>query len=406
MIFKGDGGGMAAGANVKKPRIQSIDILKGGAIIGVVAAHLMFIQNSQAIEDSFNFVFNAGELLYAALPMFLVLSGYFYKPGDLWYNIKRKVIPLVTGLVVCTVVLTVIMYYYLGFLGYDLSNSDFWGDIIEIVIGKGYFEDIYGDKFTGEMILDVYEVTLPYYFLQIMAVGYLIFFPIVDYTIKNWKRLVAVSFVLLTITCVYMELVHIQLPFYAQLGPLVAVFYLIGAFMAKHNVAHRLEDGYREKRYWMILGALIIASVACICIIPTNMALIYSEFGDYGGFSVYTFVITSMTCGMVLFYCAALGTHIPWLRDVLSLPGRASLAIFALHMFVAKLIVAPFVELNTETWIPLTSTPLSLLLAVCTVFMIAIILMTIRKLLPKNITEIIEDEEAAANTDISTTPYK
>ncbi|MBP5685202.1 MAG: acyltransferase family protein, partial [Candidatus Methanomethylophilaceae archaeon] len=115
---------MAAGVNVKKPRIQSIDILKGGAIIGVVAAHLMFIQNSQAIEDSFNFVFNAGELLYAALPMFLVLSGYFYKPGDLWYNIKRKVIPLVTGLVVCTVVLTVIMYYYLGFLGYDLSNSD------------------------------------------------------------------------------------------------------------------------------------------------------------------------------------------------------------------------------------------------------------------------------------------
>lgn len=48
---------MAAGVNVKKPRIQSIDILKGGAIIGVVAAHLMIIRKllpkniTEIIED-------------------------------------------------------------------------------------------------------------------------------------------------------------------------------------------------------------------------------------------------------------------------------------------------------------------------------------------------------------------
>ena len=380
----------------KRKRILSIDILKGGAIVGVVLAHLMFIQNSQDI-DANSLPFNPGELVYAALPMFLVLSGYFYKHNDVWYNIKKKVIPLITSLVVMTVVLTVIMYYYLEFLGYDLTDSDLWGDIIEIIIGKGYFEDIYGSKFTGEMILDVYEVTLPFYFLQIMAVGYIIFYPIVDFAIKSWKRMVVISLVLLSVTCVYMELVHIQLPFYAQLGPVVAVFYLIGAFMAKHKVAEYLENGYREKRYWKAFGCLVIASIICIWLIPTNMALIYSEFGDYGGYSVYTFVITSMTCGMVLFFIAGLGTHIPWFRDAFSLAGRESLPIFFLHMFVAKLIVAPFVQLDTQYWIPIKSIPITLALSIGTVFLIAIIVMIIRKILPKKITDIVEEDLSEDN---------
>ena len=306
------------GTERKNGRVQSIDILKGAAIIGVVFAHIMFIQNSEDIERSAGLTFNIGELFYAGLPMFLVMSGYFYRPNALWLNIRKRVLPLVIGLIACTVGLTVIMYYYLDFLGYDLTDSDLWGDIAQIIIGKGCFEDIYGPTFDGEAILDVYEISLPFYFLQIMAVGYLIFFPIADFALKNWKRMIGTVLVLLTIVCVYMELVHIQLPFYAQLGPLAAALYLVGAFMGRYKVADYLEQGYHEKRYWKIFAIIFIVAMLSIIFIPTNMDLIDSEFGDHGGFSVYTFMITSLSCGMVLFFGAALATHIKPVSKILS----------------------------------------------------------------------------------------
>ena len=373
-------------------RVRSIDILKGAAIIGVVLAHLMFIQNAVYVETERDLLYTLDELPYAGLPMFLVLSGYFYKSNSIVYNLKKKVFPLIIALILAVVVLTVVMYCYLLLLGYDLSGSDLWGDIAQIIIGKGAFEDIHSSAFDGEMILDVYEVTLPFYFLQIMAVGYLIFYPIADFALKNFKRLICTILVLLTIVCVYMELVHIQLPFYAQLGPLVAVLYLVGAYMGKYKVADYLEHGHHEKRYWKIFGVIAIIAVISMFLIPTNKALIYSEFGDYGGYSVYTFMITSLSCGMVLFFLAALASHIHPICRILSLPGRESLPIFALHMFVAKMLVAPFVKLDTESWIPIKSLPITFMLSIFTVFFIAIMVMVFRKLVPRKIKQYIEED--------------
>jgi len=373
-------------------RVKSIDMLKGAAIIGVVLAHLMFIQNAVYVETERDLLYTLAELPYAGLPMFLVLSGYFYKSRPLMYNLKRKVFPLIIALIVAVVVLTVLMYCYLSILGYDLSQSDLWGDIAQIIIGKGAFKDIHSSAFDGEMILDVYEVTLPFYFLQIMAVGFLIFYPIADFALKDLKRLIGTILVLLTIVCVYMELVHVQLPFYAQLGPLVASLYLVGAYMGQYKVADYLEHGRHEKKYWKIFGVIAVIAVISMFLFPTNKALIYSEFGDYGGYSVYTFMITSLSCGMVLFFLAALATHVHPVCKILSIPGRESLPIFALHMFVAKALVAPFVQLDTVSWIPIKSLPITLVLSIFTVFFIAIMVMLFRKISPKKITQYMEDD--------------
>ena len=361
-------------------RIQSVDILKGAAIIGVVVAHLVLIQNTESFSDS---SFRIGELFYAALPMFFVLSGYFYRSEGFVTGLKNRVLPLVIGLIAGTVILTFVMYVYLLLLGYDLSGSDLLGDIVQIIIGKAAFEDLDAAAFTGETILNVYDVSLPFYFIQIMAVGYLIFLPIADTVLKDWKRVVITIIVLLAITCSWMELVHMQLPFYAQMGPVVAAFYLTGAYIGRYNLAEYLENGYGERRYWLIFILMIVAAVLCIAFIPTGMNLIDSEFGPNGGYSVFTFYVTTMMCGMVLMYLAAFVSHVKWVTSILTFIGRESLYIFFLHIFVAKMLVAPFVTIDVKTWVPIESVPLSILLAIITIVVIVIAVIAFRKILAR-----------------------
>ena len=79
--------------------------------------------------------FNIAEFAYAGLPMFMVISGYFYKRGKGYIdNVKHRVIPVIITLVISAVFLTSMMYGYLWILGYDLSGYDLSSDIIEIII--------------------------------------------------------------------------------------------------------------------------------------------------------------------------------------------------------------------------------------------------------------------------------
>ena len=351
-------------------RIRSIDILKGAAIIGVITAHIALVQNQGGISSG---EYSIGELFYAALPMFFVIMGYFYKPGNsLLYNYRTRVLYLLLGFVAFTVILTLLMYGYLLLLGYDLSGTDLWGDILTMLIGKSCFKDISSIAFTGERILAVYEVTHQFYFLQIMIVGYVIFYPIVDHVISDWRKTFAAVIILGAISGIYIEAIGLQLPFLAQDGPIVAALMLIGAYMGKHNVTEYLETGYRERRYWILFAAFLILALVCIYLIPTKLSIIYSMFGEYGGWSTIPFLLISMSCGMVLFYLAAWVSKVPYVSGFLMYLGKECLWIFVFHMFVAKALIAPFIPLNTTDWIPIDSIWQGILLTVVTVAVILV----------------------------------
>jgi len=358
-------------------RVRSLDIIKGAAILGVVMAHLVFVQTSGNSVPSKH---PLGEFFYSALPLFIIITGYFYKARrGLFFHIKNRIVPLLLIFAILTVLLNFLMYCYLGLMGYDFSDNDFWGNIGKMLVGKGAFQDLYGDYFEGEMILGAYEVTHAYYFLQMLIVGSLIFYTIADIALRNWKRTLVAAIILTGITAVYMEFVHIQLPFMAQLGPLAAAFILIGAFLGKHHVAEYLENGYRERRYWKIFAIVLAASILCVFFIPTNMSLIYSEFGDYGGWSAFTFVITTFFCGMSLLFMAALFSKIPYASDVLAYLGVTCASVFLFHMFVAKFLASFYVTLNTECWIPITDIINTVALATATVVIIVIFDQAARK---------------------------
>ena len=60
--------------NVPRRRIESLDILRGGAIIGVITVHIMF--GAGRSVDGMSNGTSVAEFLYAALAMFMIISKY------------------------------------------------------------------------------------------------------------------------------------------------------------------------------------------------------------------------------------------------------------------------------------------------------------------------------------------
>jgi len=346
-------------------RIKSLDILRGAAIIGVITVHIMF-GLGRGVDGVYG-GFNVAELAYAALPMFMVITGYLYKSGkDFRTNVKHRVVPLVVTLVVATVVLTCSMYVYMWLLGYDLSQYDLLSNVLEIIIGKGCFKDIGAVGFSAGLVLAPYDISAGFYYLQILAVGLIIFYAIADSVLDDWKHCVITILSLMGITGLYLATINVQLPFSAQIGPVVAAFLLTGALLRKYNVAEYIENGYREKKYWLIFACLIVLSVICIVLIPSGTNIYNSRFGEYGGWSVFTYLLLSISCGIVLMYISAFIIRVPVVSDIFRFAGVNSIVLFTLHMFVAKLIAAPFTTIGTDYWITIDSIPMRFALLIVT----------------------------------------
>ena len=346
---------MTDSAHSPSSRIKSLDILRGAAIIGVITVHIMF-GAGRGVDGSVAGDFNVAELVYAGLPMFMVITGYFYKSGRSYMdNVKHRIVPVLLVLIISTVFLTSMMFGYMWILGYDLSGYNLLEDILTILIGKECFSTIGADGFTAGAVLAPYDISAGFYYLQILAVGLLIFYAIADHVLDDWRKCVTAMFALLSMTALYLELVNIQLPFSAQLGPVVATFLLFGALLGKYNVAYYIENGYRERKYWIIFIAFVCAAVASIILFPSGMTLYNSRFGSNGALSVFTFLFLSITCGAVLWFITAFLIKVPVVSAIFTYAGLNSIILFTQHMFIAKLITAPFFDLGTEYWVTVDS---------------------------------------------------
>ena len=337
----------------RSERIKSLDVLRGAAIIGVITVHILFGAGREVAGMSeFNYV----ELLYAGLPMFMVITGYLHKSGkDYVWNVKHRVIPLLVALVVSTIILTSIMFIYMSLIGYDLSEYNLVKDIAQIIIGKGCFTVIGSEGYSAGFIISPYDISAGFYYLQILTVGLLIFYAIVDHVSDDWRLGLIAIFSLVCLTWLYLTTINIQLPFSAQLGPMVAAFLLIGHILNKHNVAEFIENGYHERKYWLIFFSMLAIGLVFIAFFPSGMTMYNTKFGEHGAWSVFTFPILAMSCGMVLWYIAFFLTKVPVVSDFFIFAGMNSIVLFSQHMFVAKLMTAPFFDIGTEYWITVDS---------------------------------------------------
>lgn len=340
--------------NVPKRRIESLDILRGGAIIGVITVHIMF--GAGRTVDGMSAGLSIAEFLYAALAMFMVISGYLYKSGkDYRTNMMTRVLPILIILGFSTILFTTLMYGYLYVLGYDLSQYNLLEEIGEVLVGKGCFQNLHADDFSAGYVSSPFDISAGYYYLQILAVGYVIFFAIADLVLDDWRKCLAAIVSLFAIAGLYVEFIGIQLPFTAQIGPVVAAFLLVGALMKRYDFALFMENGFRKKSYWLMIVSMAIIGVICVMYFPTGMRLYNSQFGAYGSWSVITFPILSLSCGIILWFISVLLIRVPIVSDIFRIAGIASIVLYSMHMFIAKLITAPLHTLGTEYWITLDS---------------------------------------------------
>ena len=296
------------------------------------------------------------EFLYAALAMFMVISGYLYKRGkDYRTNITTRVVPILIVLAFSTILFTTLMYGYLFILGYDLGQYNLLEEIGEVLIGKSCFQNVHDPGYTAGFVASPFDISAGYYYLQILAVGYVFFFAIADLVLDDWRKCVAAIVLLFSISGLYVEFIGIQLPFTAQIGPIVAGFLLIGALMKKYDFALFMENGFRKKSYWLMLLSMAIIGMICIKYYPTGMTLYNSHFGEHGSWSLITFVIHALSCGIVLWFIAVVLIRVPIVSDTFRIAGIASIILYSMHMFIAKLITAPLHTLGTEYWITLDS---------------------------------------------------
>ncbi len=342
-------------------------MFKGLAILGVIITHLVLNQNGT--DGTHNDPSAIVMFLYSGLVMFVVVSGYFHKPGRSFAeNLKKRVLPLLLIFIGSTVAMTLLMYVYELALGYDLSAYPNPLELIwTLIISKGIFLPLDSADFTlAKQLMAPYEVTIQMYYLQILVIGYIIFYLIADRVLKDWRTAVATILVLLCAETIYIQLVNIQLPFYMHLSPLFTAFLLLGALLSKYRFADFLENNIRDRRFWLGFGLLVLLALALLFFLPDNYEIKASIFGSRGILSVFIFSLVSFTCGMIQFFLAAILAKVPGVSAVFMLMGRNILYLFLLHMLVARMILAPFVTLGADVWIPLGITD-SLILAFATI---------------------------------------
>jgi fucose 4-O-acetylase-like acetyltransferase len=357
----------------KKTRLTTLDLVKGAAIIGVVIFHVALTQAHGPDPETATGIglMTFKSIPYSLLCTFIVISGYFYVSGRSFLeNVRRRVLKLAVYLIVAIVVLTSLMYLILWIQGgYDLELSQLWDVIWENVIGRGAFKTFDEISVYGGFVLAPFEVTHQMYYLQMLVVGYLIFYAIVDRVIDDPRKLFAAVFILMTMTAAYVEFVGVVLPFYAHLGPMAAGFLLIGAYLSRIQFVQWLESAAHDKRYW---GLFVLATVTAfgLCFItPQDASIVLCHFGPFGGWSLYSFAVLSLAGGVMFMYIFS------WLRNVkvavktLGTVGLLCISVYILHMFVAKCLVAPFVTFDTTTWIPI-GTVAGIALALITVAVI------------------------------------
>ncbi len=354
-----------------KKRLSTLDLYKGMAIFGVVVTHIALLQNGAGGPTGQTSA--VVQFMYSGLVMFILVSGYFYKPGRTYAeNIRHRVVPLVCIYIIFNILATLVVYVYMLAIGYDLSSYDLGAVIAKALFGKGVWMDTHSlEFFAAVQVLAPYDVTIQTYYLAMLFLGYLIFYAVVDRVIGNWKTAVATILILFAISSAYLGLVHIQLPLYLHYAPMVAGFLLIGALLSKYRFIQFIDSGHRAKKFWMGFAAAVLLSVACLILFPAPTNITTNEIGDYGIFTVFTFAATCISCGMLQLFLSSLLTRVPGWSHLFIYMGYNSLYLFLYHMVVAKMLVAPFVDLGVDQYIPLP-TPQAMVVATASIAIILI----------------------------------
>lgn len=311
-----------------------MDIFKGVAISIIVILHIGIVVKSN-VGDPAPFV----QALYLGLIGFFIMSGYFFKPGRGFVeNMKRRVKVLLYALIIASFGLSIICFLWCALWGQPTDFDDLLLCIERTLTLERSFVD-----FDARTPWAICGFSMGYYFLWVLLIACVIFYAVADRIRDNWKLGLAVIAVLLGITVLYRELFDFSLPVNLNLCPIAAVFMIIGMYLAKLDLVERIESlGVGNMKFWVVLVISIACTMALVYLLPPSIDFDYMNFGQYGGYSAIPYTVESTIAFVMLICLFIIISKIPVISTLFSNIGRHTMGILILHVFIAKLILAPF----------------------------------------------------------------
>ena len=318
----------------KAPRSRSMDIFKGVAISIIVILHIGIVAKSN-VGDPHPLV----QALYLGLVGFFIMSGYFFKPGrGFLENMRRRVKILLVALLIAAFCLSLLSFLWCSLWG---QPTDF-DDLLHCISRAFTLERSFVD-FDAKVPWAICGFTMGFYFLWVLLLSCIIFYAVADRIRDDWKLGLVVVGILLAITIAYRELFSFSLPFNVNLVPMATIFMIVGMYLAKLELADRMESAsLRNSRFWALFVVSTAVLIIMVFILPPSIDFDYMDFGQYGGYSAIPYVIEGTLAFIMLLYVFFFLSKVPVISTIFVEIGKHTMGILILHVFIAKVIMAPF----------------------------------------------------------------
>lgn len=345
-------------------RIKSADTFKGLAVVVVVFIHMVILSKGTGNNVA---SIPVVEVLYAGLPLFYFVAGYFSKyERPFAENAKKRLLKILLATLLCIFVLTAAMAVVMYAYGYPVTWENLYDTTIGYMLsggGKSFvpFDDWADTKY------EFCFITNGYYFLFVMFFSLLLFYCTSWFVMENGKRVFASIAVLLFISFAIFYFIDYGLPFYVQLVPISTALVYLGAYASKKNFYDWVDNGWKKKEYWIAFAVAFIVAFVTAWFFPSHFGFNRSVLGDYPGWSVFSFFVISVAGGYCVCVLCSLFSKIKYLGDFFSFIGQYSLAVYAMHTFFVKVLTAYFYDYTMDYVFPVFSPAVIVIVGILTI---------------------------------------
>lgn len=356
-----------------KKRMISQDIAKGIEILLVVQAHT--VQLTKGVGSAI------GVLFGYAMPFFLFISGYNYKPNSRtpWENIKRRTWQILKPFLIYSFSLFVIMGIYF-MVRHEATLPELLKSFEAFLMSK------WGARMIGWDLPQVlYQRILgPYWFLQFLMTANIFFYLFVDRALSSNRNMISTLVLLSGISVCLIEL-KVVLPWGLQNAPAIAGVMILAAWMKQKDCLFAQPS----KKCWTWINAFVaLLTIGLIQLTYAGAGYVGAgALGEVcGGAEVYLMYVVAIcgtyfiiTFSKVIEKCAFLTKILTWL-------GTHTFQILMLHLTVMHVLKDIFGLPQTnaaESLFVDRVEPMNLLAYVLTIFICAGIIMLNEKIKAK-----------------------
>lgn len=310
-------------SGILKGRNIVFDMMKGVAIIAVIVGHL---DNCADVNDYFIYKV-VHKIIYSFhMPLFFIVSGFFFKKKSFWIDLRRLFVPYVFVCFVC------ILFMIIEAFGTQLDQNEKLCRFVERALwGSGGYSEA---PLFGKV-----PDFLPIWFLPALLWCKQVFTLVHKYCNGLLKK--GIACLLISIAFTYIDRNLIYIPFSFNQGLSAIIFYYIGYAVRSYGL-----DTLSNLSKWFGYAAIVIILIN----LPIGTILLAGC-----KYQCYPLNLLGATCSTWLIYylCKKYIIKVSLFSSFLSWTGSLSLLVLCVHSILIEL----------RLFYPLPSYPILVLLA-------------------------------------------